>query len=102
QEWAAHNMQTRIEELYELVLIYGERSVFDPVAEYDFSTATAARTRYCGYVVNGYESEGRTENRWPPSILENGTRPYVLATAGGGEDGFLLLADFIRAAVEAP
>jgi predicted glycosyltransferase len=102
EEWAGHTMQKRIEEFYDLVLIYGERSVFDPVAEYDFSTPTASRTRFCGYVVNGRESEDRTAARRPSLTPEKRSHPYVLATAGGGEDGFLLLANFIRAAVGAP
>lgn len=101
REWAAHDLHARIAEHYDRVLVYGQRIVFDPVREYDFPAPVAARTHFCGYVLN------RLERGWatalPPAFALTPRRhPVVLATPGGGEDGSALLEAFIRAVAEAP
>lgn len=99
-EWKEHGIFERINEYYDRVLVYGEPDVLDPRREYDFPDETAAMTRFCGYVVsraNGVANGDRPHE--PPS--RNGRRPRVLATAGGGEDGFALLATFVDAAAGA-
>ena len=101
KEWSARHMQERMLKCYDLVLVYGQRSVFDPVAEYQFPSSLADRTRFCGYVINPDDDADRnTESSFtlPPA---DGIRPMVLATAGGGEDGFFLLQIFIHAAAKA-
>jgi predicted glycosyltransferase len=102
REWAAYRMQERIEEYFDLVLVYGERSVFDPITEYQFLPAVAERTRFCGYVVNHDTAEAQMDITWVPPGLKERTRPLVLATAGGGEDGFRLMETFLRACQGAP
>src|SRR5258706_6191734 len=52
KEWAPYNLQNLIAESYDQVFVYGDRAVFDPVTEYDFPSALAGRTTFCGYVVN--------------------------------------------------
>lgn len=100
-EWAAGNLRHSIETLYDLILVYGDREVFDPVATYDFSGASARRTRFCGYVLN--QAGPDPADLTPPALpREDRPRPCVLATTGGGEDGFFLLETFIRAATGAP
>src|SRR5262249_15426383 len=61
REWSTYRMRERIAAFYDLVLVYGDRSVFDPIAEYEFPENLAARTRFCGYVVNRDESEPDTD-----------------------------------------
>lgn len=94
REWQPHGLPEEIIHHYDEVLIYGERAVFDAVRRYDFSPALAARSHYCGYVIN------------PPPIRPlprtPGERPLVLATAGAGEDGWQLLEAFLQASVNAP
>ena len=95
-------MQQRIADYYDQVLVYGERAVFDPVAAYAFPRSLAQRTRFCGYVLNR-ESERSLENfEWPFPHRERRTRPVVLATMGGGEDGFRVSEAFIHASADAP
>ena len=101
KEWAPHDLQNVIAEYYDRVLVYGHRAVFDPVVEYDFSAALAERTAFCGYVVHRDDSAVHPDDRWAESAFPDKTRPIVLATAGGGEDGFALLQNFLRAAVGA-
>lgn len=102
REWRIYHMQQRIAKHFDEVLVYGERAVFDPVSAYQFPSALAERTRFCGYVVNDERAAVLSDE--PPLFPGRGkrTRPVVLATAGGGEDGFRMLETFIRAAVGAP
>jgi predicted glycosyltransferase len=101
REWAEHGLQDRIAEFYDRVFVYGDKSVFDSVAEYTLPHAVAQRSVFCGYVVNHDRPSSMAE--MPSELLHpNGERPLVLATTGGGEDGFALLENFIAAAVGAP
>jgi len=101
-EWRPYHMQQRIEKHFDQVLVYGERTVFDPVSAYHFPAGMAERTRFCGYVVNDEREIVLPEVRSPFPERAGRTRPVVLATAGGGEDGFRMLETFIRAAAAAP
>jgi predicted glycosyltransferase len=101
REWAAHRLQERIGEFYDRVFVYGDRSVFDPVTEYGLPRPVERRVRFCGYVVNRDRPSPPAE---VPEELRRACRqgPIVLATTGGGEDGFALLEAFITAAAGAP
>lgn len=94
REWAHERFEKEIAERYRLVLLFGQRTVLDPVREYGLSPDVARRMRFCGYVLNdtrgGTASAGRVAGRRRP--------PRVIATAGGGEDGFQVLDGFIEAA----
>jgi predicted glycosyltransferase len=100
REWAAHRLQERIGEFYDRIFVYGDRSVFDPVTEYGLPRHVERRVRFCGYVVN----RDRPSPAEVPEELRRACRqgPIVLATTGGGEDGFALLEAFIAAAAAAP
>jgi len=100
-EWAKHRLHERIVDYYHSVLVYGERAVFDPVCEYEFHDTLAQRTSFCGYVVNLEEGEPPGKPLLLSSEPQQRSRPVVVATAGGGEDGYLLLQTFIHAAVGA-
>jgi len=102
KEWSPFRMLENISEYYDQVLIYGEKAVFDLVSEYDFPSELAERTQFCGYVL-GHAGKRALENcPWPFAPRAGRARPVVLATTGGGEDGFRILEAFIRAAAGAP
>ncbi|HEY6169747.1 MAG TPA: glycosyltransferase [Verrucomicrobiae bacterium] len=101
-EWAPHRLQERIAEFYDRVLVYGQQAVFDPIAEYGLPPEVVARTRFCGYVVNSRKLSPLPCGAWAEFDLEERSRPIVLATAGGGEDGFHLMQHFIRAVGTSP
>jgi len=101
-EWRPYGMQRRIANYYDRVLIYGERAIFDPVSVYAFPDALAERTLFCGYVVRHDDLEELVNFSWPFPLRPERKRPVVLATAGGGEDGFQLLKAFVEAAQTAP
>jgi predicted glycosyltransferase len=97
EDWAAHDLAADIVERYDRVLIYGIPSVFNTVREYRLPPEISRMARYCGYVVRSGQPEA------PPLDMPRGPpRPVVLATAGGGEDGFRLLSTFVVAAADMP
>lgn len=101
REWAEYGLQQAIAALHDLILVYGERAVFDPILEYGFPASMVERTRFCGYVVNPDDAPAADVD--PVSLPESRPdRPVVLASAGGGEDGGMLLGNFLRACVGAP
>ena len=101
-EWKPYKMQKRITEFYDQVIIYGDRAIFDPVSAYKFPVPLAERTAFCGYVFNRESAETLENFEWPFPPREKRSRPVVLATTGGGEDGFQTLQAFIRASANAP
>lgn len=99
-EWEAHDLGSRIAEIYDRLLIYGQRGVFDPVAEYGLPGVLERRSVFCGYVA-------RDESRLVPrasrsSESQTDGRPVVMATVGGGEDGTALVSAFLEASFGAP
>ena len=94
EDWSRHGTCESIAELYDRVLVYGDPNVYDSVAEYDMPPDVGAMARYCGYVTRPGEvrPRGRAQRK----------RPVVLATAGGGEDGYTLLRTFVQAAAGMP
>jgi predicted glycosyltransferase len=105
-EWRPHGLPDRIADFYDRVLVYGQREVFDSVAAYGFPTALAARTAYCGYV-SASDAAPEPAFQFPASVSDRlgsstDARAVVLATVGGGEDGFQLLRAFLEGAADAP
>jgi predicted glycosyltransferase len=74
---------------YDEVFIYGQKEVFDTVAEYDFPADIAGMTSFVGPVV---PASARHPAREPA-----GGAPHLVVTAGGGEDGYALLRGVIAA-----
>jgi predicted glycosyltransferase len=101
-EWHRHGIPDRIAEHYERILVYGDHRVLDPVREYKLPSTLAHRTWFCGYVVNNQDRAVGPGDPLPALLEVPRQRPVVLATAGGGEDGFAMLAAFVRAARGAP
>lgn len=97
-EWAARDVSRCIAGLYDRVLIYGQRGVFDTVAEYGLPADLERRAVFCGYVARQAGSPvGMAARARSPERL-----PVVLATVGGGEDGASLIGAFLEASHGAP
>jgi len=101
KEWSQDRLQERIANYYDRILVYGSRSIFDPIKDYRFSTELASVTRYCNYVVN-QTSFACKDGCAHLDAIQSTSHPTVLCTVGGGEDGFFLLKCFLRASIDAP
>jgi len=94
--WAADGSYDVLDELYDLILVYGRQDVYDVAAEYGFSPSVSAKTRFVGYLSCAAPARSADEVR---AELEMEADHLVLVMAGGGEDGYELLhavADAIR------
>ncbi len=96
-EWQPHHLPEAITDHYDAVFVYGQRELFDPSAAYGFPPELAARTRFCGYVANCGSAPDGTSASLPLAWTNDSAHPLVLATVGGGEDGFTLLEHFLMA-----
>jgi predicted glycosyltransferase len=85
--WRREGVYELLEDVYDLVLVYGDPRVYDVVSEYRLSPRVARKTRYVGYL--GRETGGSPEQVRRGLGLETGK--LVVATVGGGGDGVELL-----------
>jgi predicted glycosyltransferase len=93
QAWRDAGVYETLASIYDRILVYGDRAVFDLAEEYRIPPSTADRLDYCGYVTGD-----RTQLPVPPPGLPSGTE-YVLGTIGGGGDGSDVLVATAQAAV---
>jgi predicted glycosyltransferase len=98
RSWRKARVHRLLDKLYDRIVVYGDESVYDVAAEYQFSPIAAAKTRYVGYL------------RAPPSAPVDAVRRQydirqarlVVVTAGGGGDGFSLLAAALDSFADEP
>jgi predicted glycosyltransferase len=85
--WRREGVYELLEDVYDLVLVYGDPRVYDVVSEYRLSPRVARKTRYVGYLADdtGHSPEPVR------GALRLQTEKLVVATVGGGGDGVELL-----------
>ena len=88
RNWREGRISPAIENLYDTILVYGPREIYDPLPEYGLSDATLRRCHYVGYVGRASTPEETSDLEFEPG--------YVLVTAGGGGDGFHLLKNYLE------
>jgi predicted glycosyltransferase len=90
--WMNEGVYPLLDEIYDRILIYGDRQIFDPVEAYAMSATSAARARFCGYLAP------LPPIRSPLAVREEvgaGNRPLVAVSVGGGADGGPLLRAYL-------
>ena len=88
QAWSHDGTYDLLDDVYDLILVYGDRDVYDLVHEYNFSPRAEAKTRYVGYI--RHEPTARSVES---ARAELGLRTdrLVVIGAGGGGDGYEVL-----------
>jgi predicted glycosyltransferase len=92
--WAQDGSYELLDSVYDQIVIYGERELYDPVSEYGFSPAAAAKTRFVGYLRREPPRSSPGELR---EALGIDSKHLVLIMAGGGEDGYHLMRSVLEA-----
>jgi predicted glycosyltransferase len=88
EEWDRKHIVDHMEDLYDEIWIYGPGSFYYPLAGIELSEAVLSRTRYTGFLPRSLpEHDAKT-------AYDSG---YVLVTAGGGGDGYELMAAALNA-----
>jgi len=95
RSWLAEGHDAAVGELYDEVLIYGDRDVIDTARVYGIEELAPGRVAYTGYVCGESVAAERAAHR--PALGLAPDEALILVTAGGGADAFPMM----RAAVEA-
>jgi predicted glycosyltransferase len=91
--WRNEEVYPLLDQVYDRILVYGDREVFDPIAAYAMSEAAAARTRFCGFLVPSPPRRSPSEVRHDVGA---NALPLVVVSAGGGADGGPLLRAYLE------
>ena len=87
-----------IDSYYDAVWVYGDPAVYDPVREYGFSAAVAAKVRYTGYLDRRLRWDDEEPDRGAMlATLDLPEGRLILCQLGGGQDGASLAEAFVRA-----
>jgi predicted glycosyltransferase len=97
--WGEEGAFSLLDRLYDRILVYGSRELFDPIAEYGLSPVAAAKTRFVGYLRPPAPARTRAEVRAALGIAD---RPLAVVTPGGGADGGPLLRAYLAALQAGP
>lgn len=93
REWRANGVPALLEDVYDQILYYGQRSVFDAVAQYRMSDVAAGKLVECGYLRRAQHTRLPAEVRQELGI---GEQPLVVVTVGGGGDGHELINGYLQ------
>jgi predicted glycosyltransferase len=96
EEWTRRGYHNILHWYYDNILVLGSRHIFDVCAEYKIPAALCRKVAYCGYVAREEALQDRRTTRARLGI--GGEAALILATTGGGEDGFTVLLRSIQAA----
>ncbi|MFQ5715709.1 MAG: glycosyltransferase family protein, partial [Nitrospinales bacterium] len=97
REWKRRQNEKIILDYYNAVWIYGDRKVFDPIREYQFSKALEEKMRFTGYLDRRLPRP--PEKPAGSSKPKRASDPFILCMAGGGQDGAVLLEAFAKASL---
>lgn len=92
--WNKNGLFDAIETYYDELLVLGTPEVFDPRSEYAFSRALNAKTSFCGYLRREPGLTDRATIRSELGLTDE--EPFVLVTAGGGEDGMHVFENYLK------
>jgi len=95
-QWKERGAYDLISRLYDLVLVYGEKDVYDLGRAYEFSGSLEDKIRYCGYVATKVKRYPKAAERIWTEFTEK--KPHtLLVMAGGGSDAFVLMDTLLGA-----
>ncbi len=91
--WARDGAYELFDDIYDQILVYGNRNFYDVVSEYGLSAKAAAKTRFVGYLGREPGARSREDVR---ASLGMQTDKLLVVTAGGGGDGKALFGAMLR------
>lgn len=100
RDWMRDNIYPLLENVYDAILLYGARELFDPVTEYHLSPEIAQKMYSCGYVFGTGEQMVTAEHLRQKLGIR--AERLVLVTAGGGADGFQIINTYLEMLAKRP
>jgi predicted glycosyltransferase len=93
REWDEQELTAAVVDHYDAVFCYGDRAVYDPVAEYSLPGVVADRLRYTGYLADDLLAPDAAAIRQAHS----GGARLAVCTLGGGQDAAGIAGAFLAA-----
>ncbi|MDQ3468018.1 MAG: hypothetical protein M3411_07255 [Chloroflexota bacterium] len=97
--WRPERAFDFLDRVYDRILVYGSRELYDPIEEYQISPTAAAKTRFCGYLRPPAPTRTSAEIRHE---LGASDRPLIVVTVGGGADGGAIVRAYLSALSHGP
>lgn len=97
--WRQERAFDFLDRVYDRILVYGSRDLFDPIQEYELSAAAAAKTRFCGYLRPPAPMQTAADIRHELGVAD---RRLVVLTVGGGADGGAIVRTYLEALHQRP
>ncbi|HNB51944.1 MAG TPA: glycosyltransferase [Anaerolineales bacterium] len=94
KQWRAAGVPQLLEEVYDHILLYGQRDVFDPVSTYQLSSQVSDKIFECGYL--GRPLTGTRSREAIRRELGCEDLPLVVVTVGGGGDGYEIIKNYLE------
>lgn len=92
-KWRANGTADALAELYDAVLVYGERSFYDTAAAYGLGGSIPVAVRWVGHVFRDRPARSAADVRKELGVASGA--PLVAVTAGSGADGSSLLRAYL-------
>lgn len=92
-EWAKNGVPQLLEQVYDAILLYGQRLVFDPLSAYKMSPSASSKVIECGYLRRASVSRSPKGLRRELDIKD---KALVLLTVGGGGDGYEIIKHYFE------
>lgn len=92
--WNRNGYHDIIDRYFDSVLVVGSSKVFDLGKEYNFPPSTLKKLHYCGYIKRLPSESGHDK---PHPGKKKDDKKHILVTVGGGEDGYRVLDNYVRA-----
>jgi PAS domain S-box-containing protein len=90
--WTTRGVYAVLRELYDHIVIYGSREIFDPIVQYQFPDDIAAKTRFVNYVCGPEDPEAVDGE----VVGDPGDSPIVAVSIGGGDGADSVIASFLE------
>jgi len=91
--WEKQQVMRVLRCCYDLILVYGQQELYDPIEQYNIPDDVAAKIKFVGYIPRHARKTGwKTLNK----RLAPQTGRLVVVTLGGGGDGDLILESFLE------
>lgn len=95
-DWKRKNFDHVLEGLYSEIWVYGDKDMYDPIAEYNIKPEIEQKTVFTGYIPRSVPVRDHAPPDCPyPFSGGNGSRPKVVVTTGGGGDGWPVLETYL-------
>ena len=95
--WAEQGVYAALDSLYDSILVYGCRELFDVTDQYAFPEEVRRRTVFTGYVAKDHSQEPPSSSAVPWTSVRSAGERRILVMGGGGGDATGLFHTFIEA-----